>query len=195
MDDERHEEERVQTALATPTPGPAPDRGWLESAYREHARAVVQAAYRVTGNADDAEDVLHTVFLRLARRTHPPDLSRGARPYLLRAATNAALDLVQSAAARTSTAMDDAPLAASEDHRATPEHLQHARDLRRTLRAALAGLNRRAAQMVALRYLEGLDNQQIAEAFGTSPGTVAVTLHRARARLADDLRPHLGGIR
>lgn len=193
MSDERHEEERVQAALATPEPETA--ASWLETAYRDHARAVVQAAYRVTGNADDAEDVLHTVFLRLARRAHPPDLSRGARPYLLRAATNAALDLVQSARSRTSTALDDAPLAASEDHRATPEHLQHATDLRRCLRRALARLNRRAAQMVALRYVEGLDNQQIAEAFGTSPGTVAVTLHRARSRLADELRPHLGGIR
>ena len=193
MSDEEQREERVDAALAASAPSAPGD--WLETAYREHARAVLQAAYRVTGNAADAEDVLHTVFLRLARRDAPPDLSHGARPYLLRAATNAALDLVRSATARTSTALDDAPLSASEDDRATPEHLQHARDLRRSLRQAIAGLNRRAAQMVALRYLEGLDNQQIAVAFDTSPGTVAVTLHRARTRLAEELRPHLGGIR
>ena len=40
----------------------------LERLYREHHARVFRAAYRVTGDATDAEDVLQTVFLRLARR-------------------------------------------------------------------------------------------------------------------------------
>ena len=56
----------------------------------------------------DAEDVLQTVFARLANRAEPPDLTGGALPYLRRAATNAALDIVQSKRARTSVAFDGA---------------------------------------------------------------------------------------
>ena len=41
--------------------------------YREHHAMVFRTAYRITGNAADAEDVLQTVFLRMVRR----DDSRG----------------------------------------------------------------------------------------------------------------------
>ena len=40
----------------------------LEAIFREHHGAVYRAAYRITGNAADAEDVLQTVFTRLLRR-------------------------------------------------------------------------------------------------------------------------------
>jgi DNA-directed RNA polymerase specialized sigma24 family protein len=40
----------------------------LERIFREHHGLVFRAAYRVTGNADDAEDVLQTVFLRMMKR-------------------------------------------------------------------------------------------------------------------------------
>ena len=60
------EEGRVEAALVCTEPDAA--LNWLEPIYRQHSKAVLRAAYRVTGNADDAEDALQTVFLRLARR-------------------------------------------------------------------------------------------------------------------------------
>jgi DNA-directed RNA polymerase specialized sigma24 family protein len=39
----------------------------LERAFRAHHPLVFRTAYRITGNVADAEDVLQTVFLRLAR--------------------------------------------------------------------------------------------------------------------------------
>ena len=59
MVDERNEEERVEAALANSATEPG---AWLETIYRDEATTVLQAAYRVTGNVDDAEDVLQTVF-------------------------------------------------------------------------------------------------------------------------------------
>lgn len=184
-------EDRVYRATASHSPPSHLE--WLEPIYREHAPAVVQAAYRITGNADDAQDVLQTVFERLARRADPPDLGLGALAYLRRAATNAALDIVQSRRVRSRTALDDAPPDRLTDTQPDADRLQHARELRGALRTALASLNRRGAEMFALRYLEGLDNRQIADALETSPNTVAVTLHRTRARLQELLRPYLGG--
>ena len=40
----------------------------LERVFREHHAMVFRAAYRITGNADDAEDALQTVFLRMIKR-------------------------------------------------------------------------------------------------------------------------------
>src|SRR4028119_509735 len=67
----------------------------LEAIFREHHGNVFRTAYRITGNAADAEDVLQTVFMRLLRREEQPDLSNSAGSYLHRAAVNAALDTLR----------------------------------------------------------------------------------------------------
>jgi len=190
------EQERPMHAVAATPPDPMPTTDWLEPVYRESSKAVLRTAYRITGNAADAEDVLHTVFLRLARREEALDASMGPAAigaYLRRAATNAALDLVSSRRVRSSAPLDEAGPHETRDPQATPEGRHLGRELEAALRASLSRLNRRAAQMFALRYFEDLDNGEIASLFNTTPGTVAVTLHRARARLLDELSPLMGG--
>ena len=68
----------------------------LERIFREHHAMVFRAAYRVTGNADDAEDVLQTVFLRMVKRDAGAEPVENMASFLHRAAVNAALDLVRS---------------------------------------------------------------------------------------------------
>lgn len=189
MVDEGNEEGRVEAALVSPET--AGDR-WLEDIYREHATLVLHAAYRVTGNVDDAEDVLQTVFTRLANRDRPPDFSTGSSAYLRRAATNAALDIVQSRYARDRVSLEKTAESASGDPPADRQH--HGRELHEELRRALTRIGRRAAEIFTLRYFEGLDNTEIAAHLGTSTNTVAVTLHRARARLRDEMAPFMGGL-
>jgi RNA polymerase sigma-70 factor (ECF subfamily) len=166
---------------------------WLEPIYRSHAREVLQAAYRVTGNPDDAEDVLQTVFLRLARMEVTPDFSKGAGAYLRRAATNAALDLVQSRYAKSSTPIDGITNPLSSDD-AGPERRHFSVELQGLLRRAIAKLGARGAEVFVLKYFEGMDNRSIAQLLDTTPGTVAVTLHRTRSRLMDELASYLGGV-
>ena len=45
----------------------------FERMFQEYHGLVYRAAYRITGNAEDAEDVLQTLFLRLLRRDTPPN--------------------------------------------------------------------------------------------------------------------------
>ena len=191
MVDEKEEEDRVEAALANPDNETA---GWLETIYREDAKVVLQTAYRVTGNAADAEDVLQTVFTRLARRADPPDFSTGSRAYLRRAATNAALDIVQSKRARSGVSLEAIGNDGGPDSAPTPDRQHLGRELQEHLRRALTNLSRRGAEVFILRYFEGLDNGEIAEHLGTTTNTVAVTLHRARARLKEEMGQFMGGI-
>jgi RNA polymerase sigma-70 factor (ECF subfamily) len=191
MVDERDEEGRVEAALANPETHSA---GWLETIYREDATAVLQTAYRVTGNADDAEDVLQTVFARLANRDRPPDFSTGSRAYLRRAATNAALDIVQSKYARSGVSLEVTGEDIGHDPGPGPDRQHHGRELQQQLRRALSKISRRGAEIFALRYFEGMDNADIAKQLGTSTNTVAVTLHRTRARLKDEMGQFMGGM-
>src|SRR5690242_2086263 len=69
-------------------------RPGLEQIFLEHKDLVFRAAYRVTGNATDAEDVLQTVFLRLVRLEQFPEITN-LPGYLHRSAVNASLDLLR----------------------------------------------------------------------------------------------------
>src|SRR3989442_4701249 len=68
----------------------------LEMLFREHHDRVFRTAHRVTGSAADAEDVLQTVFLRVARGQESIGSAENPQAYFARAAINASLDLLRS---------------------------------------------------------------------------------------------------
>jgi RNA polymerase sigma-70 factor (ECF subfamily) len=61
------------------------------------------------------------------------------------------------------------------------------------LRSALGELSPRAAEIFTLRYIEELDNREIAALMHTSQAVVAVTLHQVRSKLKKRLREMNGG--
>jgi RNA polymerase sigma-70 factor (ECF subfamily) len=159
----------------------------LESLFLQHQRRVFRAAYRITGSAQDAEDVLQTVFLRLARQGDDGLALANPSSYLYRAAVNAALDLLRSRRERQSLALEEARVA-PESNVLRPDEAQEGEELRTWLRRALADLPPRAALVFALRHFEGQENVEIARALGISRVSVAVTLHRTRHRLQKQFR-------
>jgi RNA polymerase sigma-70 factor (ECF subfamily) len=164
----------------------------LEEVFRAHQACVLKAAYRVTGSMADAEDVAQSVFLRLARGTVDPGHISNLQSYLHRSAVNAALDLIRSRGHR-----EVVPVEAADELQSNsslcPERALSSLEIKNWLRRELATLNPRAAEMFALRYLEGLDNPEIAQTMNTSQAVVAVTLHRTRARLKKGLRVFMRG--
>jgi RNA polymerase sigma-70 factor (ECF subfamily) len=195
--DEHVQAAALDTAASERGAGPPGAMPALEAIFAQHHGAVLRAAYRITGNAMDAEDVLQTVFMRLLRRPagpgdEPLDLSRSAGSYLHRAAVNAALDLLRSRRRSRLVALDDVEQDLVDDSRPGPERSLGNRELGRRLRAALARLAPRQAEIFALRYLEGLGNLEIARLLGCSQTAIAVVLHRARHRLQRELRSPQG---
>ncbi len=162
--------------------------GALERAFDAYHAMVFRTAYRVTGNAADAEDVLQTVFLRLAGRDLAADMVDNVEGYLRRAAVNASINLLEQRSRK------DVPLETARGAALTTTYGRaDAGDLRDVLRRAMATLGGRPAEMFALRFLEGYSNGDIAEMFGVSSLVVAVTLHRARKQLQKEIR-ELGGL-
>jgi RNA polymerase sigma-70 factor (ECF subfamily) len=160
----------------------------LEQVFRDHQQRVFRAAYRITGNAQDAEDVLQTVFLRLARRESGELPVDNLSSYLYRAGVNAALDLLRVRRGTASVPIEDAESLLPAALSGSPDRTDEARELRAWLRRALARLRPRAAEVFTLRYLEGQDNHDIARMLGISRVAVAVSLHRTRHRLRHELR-------
>src|SRR5438876_7810479 len=117
----------------------------LEGMYREHHSMVFRTAYRITGNAADAEDVLQTVFLRIAGRDESAAAIELPENYLRRSAVHAALDLVRARRSSADVDMERLPASGSRPDEG---------DLRDTLRRAVAGLPERAAEIFTLRFFE-----------------------------------------
>ena len=160
--------------------------------FRDYHKTIFRIAYRITGSQSDAEDVLQTIFLRLAPNRAMRDLSPNPEGYLRRAAVNASLDLLRSRTRANSVSLDVIDFnQKSKFSVATPADDFEDAELRGLVRHAVAKLEGRAATAFALRYFEGYDNGQIAQVLGMSQMVVAVTLHRARTRLRKEIGRYL----
>jgi RNA polymerase sigma-70 factor (ECF subfamily) len=162
--------------------------------FEAHAALVHRTAWRVTGRAEDAEDVLQSVFLHVLRKPPEPWPDDPAA-YLHRSAVNASIDLVRGRKRRAESGSDalDAPEArpmagpgAAED--TALGHLDGER-LARRLRAALPQLSPFEAEVFSLRFFEGMSNTEVASLLGKTANHVGVTLHSARTKLRTELFP------
>jgi RNA polymerase sigma factor (sigma-70 family) len=152
----------------------------LSEAFGEHYRRVLRAAYRITGNMADAEDVAQAVFLRLVSAEAPVS---NAGSYLYRAGINGALDLLRRRKTAQSEPLDNAAYVEAAGSGSSPEAEAAGRELGGLLRIAIGELPARAAEMFILRYVEEHGNREIAAMMSTSQAVVAVTLFHARSRL------------
>ena len=150
----------------------------FEEIFREHYHLAYRTAYGVTGRAEDAEDVVQTIFLRLLRREIPPDLKKNPRAYLYRAAVNLSLNTIKERKKRI--LRDDAEWI---EARAIPAPVNSPEEIHRRLYEAVAELKPGAAHILILRYVHNYSDVEIAKLLGTTRGTIAVSLYRSRARL------------
>ena len=145
--------------------------------YMQHRDFLYRVALRILHNADDAEDVVQNVFLRMMRNDHAPDEGRSAVGYLRRAAKNAAIDVIRKRTQRAESELGTYYPAADEGF---------AR--RRHVRQVMEQLPVRNAQLIELHYHGGYMYEELASHFGMQIGTVKSRLHRIRAVLQEELR-------
>jgi RNA polymerase sigma-70 factor (ECF subfamily) len=158
----------------------------LSQLFREHHRRVLTAAYRITGSMADAEDVAQAVFVRLLTGGSLPMTNAGS--YLYRAAINGALDLLRRRKTAPAEPLQEAAGIPVAGPGSSQETVVSNRELGGWLRLAISELPPRSAEMFSLRYVEELNNPEIAKLMGTSQAVVAVTLHHARSKLKKRLR-------
>ncbi len=140
---------------------------------------------RVTGNADDAEDVAQDAFLSVLRHIDEFEAGRPFWPWLSRIVVNRALDLVGAASHRRSADVSpDLPdTAPSALHKA-----EHA-DLIDRVRQVLASMPPRQRLVVQLFDLDGASVAEIAKTLGSAQATVRWHLHMGRSTLKKALFP------
>ncbi|HMQ28955.1 MAG TPA: sigma-70 family RNA polymerase sigma factor [Acidimicrobiales bacterium] len=157
---------------------------WEEVA-RDHGRFLYTVAYRLTGNHEDAQDLVQDVLIRVERglATYRPGSLEG---WLSRITTNAFLDRVRARKRRPVDALPDDPERVLPTSAAADEALANAR-LPDEVQAALLDLPEDYRAAVVLCDVVGFSYQEIADSLDLPVGTVRSRIHRGRGRLREVL--------
>jgi RNA polymerase sigma factor (sigma-70 family) len=164
--------------------------------FDRHATAVYNYLVRRTGDWSAAEDLTAAVFLQAwRRRTEVVFDAESALPWLLGVARLLLRNTTRSrmrylAALRRAGAEAAVSGEPGDPADLVPGRLDAERQLAE-LRAAIGRLPRQQREVIELCVYAELDQQAAAIALGISAGTVKSRLHRARQRLAADLRAPL----
>ena len=152
-----------------------------ESLYREHGPGVFRVLVRLSGDPEQAADVLHDTFQRLMER--PPRHDSNVRGWLLKVATNRLRD-VQRTSTRHATALSRlGPRRTVGDPGQSPDRTVAVLDARKTVATIMAELPERDRTILLLRE-EGYTHREIAAAVGTTTGSVGTMIARALTRVA-----------
>jgi RNA polymerase sigma factor (sigma-70 family) len=149
----------------------------FEEAFDDLFPRAVRLASRLLGDRAAAEDVAAEAMARAYARWPKVSVLPYRDGWLLKVTTNLAIDRLR----RRPPEVWPAPAADFEE----------GVELRLALNAALLTLAPRQRQAIALRYLGGLSDKEVAQALGISLGSVKTHIHRGmrglRARLGAGL--------
>lgn len=161
---------------------------------QRHQNAVYSVALRYMSRADLAEDVTQDAFLRgwQAIDTFHNNDGVGFRSWMMRIASNRALDVLRAQRRRPSesldAALDDEESSWSpEDPGESPPAFAERDDLAGRLELALNRIPLDQRLAIILSDIQGYSYDEIAEITGVAPGTVKSRIHRGRARLREVL--------
>jgi RNA polymerase sigma-70 factor (ECF subfamily) len=144
-------------------------------------------AHRLTGNEEDARDVVQEAYLRAYRGLQSFRGDAQFTTWLYRITANCAATHLGRRTKHRHDELDDSVPVVDPHPDHDPQLRADAEDLRIRLRAALDALPPRLRSVVVLRDVYDLPHEAIAAELGISETAAKVRLHRARNKLRDQL--------
>ena len=164
-------------------------RGLVE----RHSRAVYRLAHRMTGNPQDAEDVVQETFLKAYRQLGRFESRANFGTWLHRIAVNCSIDLIRSRKHQETghDAADLDTLDASDDQRVdpSPERLMLSTEVQQRVTHAMEGLTAMERAAFVLRHFEGQSIDDISRALGLKANAAKHSIFRAVRKMRLALEP------
>ena len=160
---------------------------------RTYQTKIINIAYGMLQNKEDAYDVAQEVFIKIYRNIGAFTGKASLDTWIHRITVNASLDVLRKNGRRVQTVplmteKDDAQVELPiVDESAAPEKLALASERRREILAAIGKLQEKYRTVLVLREFEDMDYEQIAATLNISVGTVKSRLSRAREKLRNFL--------
>ena len=166
------------------------DPGAYDELVQAHQEAAFRAAYLITHDAADAQDAAQEAFIRAFDALGRFDMRRPFRPWLLRIATNVALNRLKASKRRQAMAERYGARAVQTQDAPTIEAKVLKREQSRQVWNAISLLKPDDQRLLFLRYFLDLSEAELAQTFDVAAGTIKSRLHRALAKLRDVIRKH-----
>lgn len=147
---------------------------------------VVNLAYRLTGDLEEARDIGQTSFVKVYRGLHSFNGSSRFSTWLYRVVVNASRDRLRRRAARASMPITGAGTVDAS----TPEKKTQRREVAKIVSGAVAALPEAEREVVVLKHYQEKTFSEIAEIVGAPASTVKSRMERAMR----NLRPLLRGL-
>jgi RNA polymerase sigma-70 factor (ECF subfamily) len=181
------------------SPGEVSDSISFRELVEEHGPMVFRLAYRMTGNEEDAEDVVQESFLNAYRSLRRFDARSSFGTWIYRIAVNCAIDLIRR---RRHPVMTATSRRAEVDERDVveslpssdplPDRVAFSGQVERSVASALLLLSPLERAAFVLRHLEGMPIERIATVLQSRPNAVKQTVFRAVRKLRRELAPLMG---
>ncbi|MDE2128116.1 MAG: RNA polymerase sigma factor RpoE [Betaproteobacteria bacterium] len=176
------------------------DQKAFELLVAKYQRRIFRLISRFVRDAALAEDVAQETFLRAYRAIGQFRGDSQFYTWLYRIAVNTAKKSLSDSARdpvirESSTISEDGETFVSGEQLTdmeTPEAVLASREIARTVNAAMEALPEDLRTAIALREIEGMSYEDIAQAMNCPVGTVRSRIFRAREAIARQLRPLLG---
>lgn len=167
----------------------------FEELIRKTHKQAYSLAFRLTGNAAEAEDLVQESLIRAFRFFGKYDQSLPFTSWLYRIMTNAHIDSVRRKGRLKVTSLEQSGAEGTTtwelpDYDAAPDKLMMERSLNEPVQNALGAMTPEFRTAVLLADVEGMAYEEIAEVMKTSVGTVRSRIHRGRKQLKRHLVKH-----
>jgi RNA polymerase sigma-70 factor (ECF subfamily) len=179
----------------------AGDRMAFDELISGHQERVLNTAYRLMGNYEEALDLTQEVFLNCFRKIGSFKGDSALSTWLYRITVNTAKNRWKYQQSRGMNKMHslDAPMNSEDEERVkqvpdvqpTPRKVASDREAMSFMESQIQRLNGEHREVLVLRYLEELSYEDIAEILRISLGTVKSRIHRARNELRDMMQDYL----
>jgi len=164
-------------------------RGLVE----RHSRAVFRLAHRMTGNPQDAEDVVQETFLKAYRQLGRFESRANFGTWLHRICVNCSIDLIRSRKHQETghDAADLDLLDGGDDQRVdpSPERLMLSTEVQEKVSRAMEGLTAMERAAFVLRHFEGQSIDEISRALGLKANAAKHSIFRAVRKMRLALEP------
>lgn len=171
------------------------DQAALSALYDRYARVVNGLAFKILGDAEEAEEVVVDVFEQVWRNAARYDGTRGRLDaWIFLMTRSRSLDRLRSRARvdRTTAASEEAAAVDLQVKVADPEADTLAAERRDVVRGALSALPEGQRQAIELAYYEGLSQSEIADRTGEALGTIKTRVRLGLTKLREALAPTWG---
>jgi RNA polymerase sigma-70 factor (ECF subfamily) len=170
------------------------DRDAFRLLVERHSRSVFKVAYRVTGNTQDAEDVVQETFLKAYKQLDRFESRASFGTWIHRIAMNCAVDLLRARPKREQLeqmeALDDlGDAAATSPPLPSPERLMASAQVGARVNDAMNRLSPLERAAFVLRHFEGRSIDEISRALGIRENAAKHSIFRAVRKMRLALEP------